>query len=143
LDEQLLDQRLEQFQANLGNLSQIPGWMFILAAYGRILMDVLTLGCCFRMFSYSIGFGTLITGYGLILVLSGVAALPGGLGLADLSIPVIFNQLGVPGPVALAAGLTYRLIAFWLVRFIGFFAWQYLEGDKSTLKELKEANRHA
>jgi uncharacterized protein (TIRG00374 family) len=143
LDEQLLEQRLEQFQTNLGNLTQIPGWMFVLAAYGRVLMDVVTLGCCFRMFSYSIGFNTLITGYGLILLLSGVAALPGGFGLAEISIPVIFNQLGVPGAVAIAAGLTYRLIAFWFVRFVGFFAWQYLEGGKSTLKELKEADGHA
>jgi hypothetical protein len=37
----------------------------------------------------------------------------------------------VAGSVALAAGLTYRLIAFWLLRFIGFISWQLLESKKS------------
>jgi uncharacterized protein (TIRG00374 family) len=63
----------------------------------------------------------------LVLVLSGLAALPGGLGLVDASLAVIFARLGAPGAVAVAAALSYRLIAFWLVRFIGFVSWQILE----------------
>jgi uncharacterized protein (TIRG00374 family) len=59
--------------------------------------------------------------------MSGMAALPGGLGMADAYVPVVFRWLAVPGSVALVAGLTYRLIAFWLVRFVGFLAWQILE----------------
>jgi uncharacterized membrane protein YbhN (UPF0104 family) len=47
--------------------------------------------------------------------------------MTDASVPVIFSWLGVAGAVALAAGLTYRLIAFWLVRFVGFFSWLDLE----------------
>lgn len=139
VDEHNLDLRLAQFQAGLAHLGKVPRWKFILAAYGRVMLDVATLGGCFWMFGYPIEFGTLLTGYGLILLLSGVAALPGGLGLADASVPVIFHRLGAQGSISLAAGLTYRLLAFWLLRFIGFIAWQYLEVDKPSLKELKDA----
>jgi len=47
--------------------------------------------------------------------------------MTDAFVPVIFSWLNVPGAVAIAAGLTYRLIAFWLVRFVGFISWVFLE----------------
>jgi uncharacterized protein (TIRG00374 family) len=127
LDLQATEARLSAFQSSLVQLQYVPRWKFILAAYGRVALDVATLGACFLLFRHPVSPGTVLTGYGLILVISGLAALPGGLGLADASVPVIFARLGVPGPVALAAGLTYRLIAFWLLRFVGFVSWQYLE----------------
>jgi uncharacterized protein (TIRG00374 family) len=69
----------------------------------------------------------LVIGYGLILTFSGVAALPGGLGMADAYVPVIFSWLDIPSSVALAAGLVYRLIAYWLLRFAGYICWQIIE----------------
>jgi uncharacterized protein (TIRG00374 family) len=114
----------------MGQLKYVPRWMFFLAAYGRVALDVATLGACFWMFGHPVAPGTLLTGYGLILLMSGLASLPGGLGLADASVPVIFAGLGVTGSVALVAGLTYRLIAFWLLRLVGFFSWQILEAKK-------------
>jgi uncharacterized protein (TIRG00374 family) len=128
---QALDERLLTFQTSLGQLQYIPRWKYVFAAYARVALDVATLGACFMIFRNPVQPGTLLTGYGLILVASGLAALPGGLGFADASVPVIFSGLGVAGSVALAAGLTYRLIAFWLLRFIGFISWQLLESKKS------------
>lgn len=132
LDKKALERRLWHFQAGLRELRRVPTGLFILAAAGRVFLDVLTLGACFWMFDYLIPLGALLTGYGLILLASGLAALPGGLGLADLSIPGLFARLGVPGGVALAAGLTYRLIAFWALRFIGFLAWQGMEMENRS-----------
>ncbi len=108
----------------LGRKSRIP---FLLFAFSRVILDVTSLGVCFFAFSYPIMPGILLTGYGLMLALSGLGALPGGLGLADASLAVIFARLGAPGAVAVAAALAYRLIAFWLLRFIGFINWQVLE----------------
>ena len=129
LDIETLDQRLITFQADLIKIKDIPAWQFILSAYARVFIDVVSLGLCFYLFRYHIPFGTLFTGYGAMILLSGLAALPGGLGLADASIPVLFARLGTPGSYALVAGLGYRLFAFWLLRFIGFVCWQYLEAD--------------
>ncbi len=128
LDPGKIESRLEQFHAGLFRLQRIPLWKFLAAAVGRVTLDIATLGACFLFFGYSIPPATLLIGYSLILIASGLAALPGGLGMADLSIPALFLRLGVGGAVALSAGLTYRLLAFWLVRFIGFLAWQLLEG---------------
>jgi uncharacterized protein (TIRG00374 family) len=119
--------RLSAFQDNLARYNRGHLWKLILAAYGKVVLDVATLGAGFLLIGYAILPGTLYTGYGLILTFSGLAALPGGIGMADAYVPVIFSWLSVPGAVALVAGLVYRLIAFWLLRFFGFLTWQYLE----------------
>lgn len=119
--------RLAIFQQNLVHFNGFLILKLFLAAYGKVLLDVLTLGAGFYLFGYEIPPGKLFTGYGLILTMSGIAALPGGIGMADVYVPVIFSRLAVPGSVALVAGLTYRLIAFWLIRFVGFISWQVLE----------------
>jgi uncharacterized protein (TIRG00374 family) len=129
LDIDTLNERLITFQVDLLKIKDIPRWQFFLSAYTRIFIDVLSLGMCFYLFGYPIPLGTLFTGYGIMILLSGLAALPGGLGLADASIPVLFARLGTPGSYALVAGLGYRLLAFWFLRFIGFISWQYLEAD--------------
>jgi uncharacterized protein (TIRG00374 family) len=115
------------------NLKRYPRSSLIklpISAYGKVFLDVITLGVCFKMFGYSIAPETLLIGYGLILTSSGLAALPGGLVMTEALVPVIFSRLGVPGAIALAAGLTYRLIAFWLVRFVGYISWLILERKK-------------
>jgi uncharacterized protein (TIRG00374 family) len=122
-----VEARLSAFQDNLARYSRGHLWKLILAAYGKVVLDVATLGAGFLLIGYAISPGTLYTGYGLILSFSGLAALPGGIGMADAYVPVIFSWLSVPGSVALVAGLVYRLIAFWLLRFCGFLTWQYLE----------------
>lgn len=127
LDFEELDQRLIFFNQNISRYPRSSAIKFPISAYGKVILDVVTLGVCFRLFGYTIAPATLLVGYGLILTVSGVSALPGGLVMTEAFIPVIFSRLGVPGPVAIAAGLTYRLIAFWLVRFVGYISWLILE----------------
>lgn len=122
-----MDDRLGYFNQNIRRYPRSSWWKFPLSAYGKVILDVLTLGVCFKLFGYTISLDTLLIGYGLILTLSGVSVLPGGLVMTEALAPVIFSRLGVPGAIALVTGLTYRLIAFWLVRFIGYFSWLILE----------------
>ena len=119
--------RVDHFYEGLSQLKSIPQMFLFGIAVSRVVLDVATLGACFIAFRYAISLGILLIGYGLVLVFSGLAALPGGLGLVDASLAVIFARLDAPGAVAVAAALSYRLIAFWLVRFIGFVSWQILE----------------
>lgn len=129
-DIDYLDNRLRFFQKNLKRydlplLIKLP-----ISAYGKVILDVLTMGACFRLFGYEIAPSTLFIGYGLVLIFSGLTVLPGGLVMTDAFVPVIFSWLRVPGAVAIAAGLSYRLIAFWLVRFVGYLSWLWLEKQK-------------
>lgn len=130
LDLENTDERLIYFHENLRRFPRSSIWKFPLSAYGKVILDVITLGVCFQMFGYMIPLETLFIGYGLTLALSGLTALPGGLVMTDAFVVVIFSKLGVPGSVALAGGLTYRLIAFWLVRFAGYLSWLVLEKRK-------------
>jgi uncharacterized protein (TIRG00374 family) len=123
--------RLDQIYSGLDHLNQTPVMYFLFFAAGRVALDVASLWLCFKAFDYVISPGVLLTGFGLILIFSGLAALPGGLGFADVSLAVIYARLGTPGAVAVAAALSYRLIAFWLLRFIGFVTWQILETQKN------------
>ena len=127
LSEELINQRAAVFQEGVRQLSVVPRWRFLAAAYGRVLLDTLTLELCFGMFGHWVHYGALLTGFGFTMVMSALAALPFGLGLADLSLPTVFFQFGVPRVTSLAAGLTYRLVAFWLPRFIGYVSWTLME----------------
>jgi uncharacterized protein (TIRG00374 family) len=124
--------RTDDFYDSLVHLEQMPPWPFLFTAFGRIGLDVATLGACFLAFRTAVTPGVLLTGYGLTLVLSALSALPGGLGLADISLAGIYAQLGAPGAAltSAAAALAYRLIAFWLLRLVGFVSWQILEAKR-------------
>jgi len=127
LQPDALEARLEAFHSGLLKLGNVPVWKFLAVTAGRTLLDVASLGACFALLGHFIRPDILLLSYGILMVISTLAIIPGGLGLADVSLPVVFSRFGVPGSVALAGGLTYRLLAFWLVRFIGFTAWQVLE----------------
>jgi uncharacterized protein (TIRG00374 family) len=122
-----VNQRVDIFYDGLSNYTLPPLILAVAFTIMRVVLDVATLGACFMAFTYTAPLGILLTGYGLMLALSGLGALPGGLGMADLSLAVVYARLGAPGAVAVAAALAYRLIAFWLLRFIGFITWQALE----------------
>jgi glycosyltransferase 2 family protein len=127
LADELVDQRVDSFYDGLSNYTLKPLWLAFVFTLMRVVLDVASLGACFIAFNYVVPLGILLTGYGLMLALSSLSALPGGLGMADLSLAVVYARLGAPGAVAVAAALAYRLIAFWLLRFIGFVTWQVLE----------------
>jgi uncharacterized protein (TIRG00374 family) len=139
LQPETLEARLEAFHEGLLELGNVPRWKFLAATAGRTLLDVAGLGACFAAFGHLIRPDILLLSYGILMVISTMAIIPGGLGLADVSLPVVFSRFGVPGPVALAGGLTYRLLSFWLVRFIGFTAWQVLESRARKPRKAKEA----
>ena len=126
-EQDYVDERLTFFQTNLRRYQSSALWKLPLSAYGKVFLDVLSLGACFQLFGYSITPSTLFVGYGLVLTFSGMGALPGGLATTDAMVPVIFSWLRVPGSFAIAAGLTYRLVAYWLVRFVGYISWLFLE----------------
>lgn len=127
ISPEVISKRIDRFYDDLKNLGRKSPLPFLFFSFSRVVLDVATLGCCFIAFSFPISIGVLVTGYGLILALSGLGALPGGLGLAEASAAVIYARLGVPGSVAIAAALAFRLTTFWLIRLVGFVNFQILE----------------
>jgi glycosyltransferase 2 family protein len=98
------------------------GWK--VPAMGSLMnigFDMLCLYLIFMAAGYTINIFVLIAGYGFALLL-GVAAffVPGGVGIVESGLVVIYTSLGVPPEVSLVASLSYRFFSFWLPSILGF-----------------------
>ncbi len=98
--------------------------------------DLLTIYLLFMAAGYRVGFGLLLTGYGLPLLLGKVGFLPGGVGIVEGTMVALYTGLGVPAATAVVVVLTYRVFSFWIPTLLGFPLVPYLEraGRKNTLR---------
>ena len=104
------------------------GWK--VAALGSCInigFDMLCLYLIFAAAGYTINIFVLIAGYGFALLL-GVAAffVPGGVGIVESGLVVVYTSLGVPPEISLIASLSYRFFSFWLPSILGFAVLGYL-----------------
>jgi len=76
--------------------------------------DIFTLYFAFLSFGYRPHLAIVIFTYSVAKILATVSFIPGGLGIAEASLSLIFIGFGVPASMALAAVLIFRLISFWL-----------------------------
>lgn len=99
-------------------------------AVGSIMnvgFDMLCLYLIFAAAGYSINIFVLIAGYGFSILI-GVAAffIPGGVGVVESGLVVIYTSLGVPAEISLVVALSYRLFSFWIPSILGFAVLGYL-----------------
>ncbi len=64
--------------------------------------------------------GILLAGYGIPLLVGKVGVIPGGLGLVEGMMILIFNGAGVPSATVVSVVLGFRVISFWLPNLTGF-----------------------
>jgi uncharacterized protein (TIRG00374 family) len=79
--------------------------------------------------------GVLLTGYGLPLLLGKVTFLPGGVGIVEGTMAVLYNGLGVPNAVTVLVILAYRIISFWVPSLLGFPLVIYLQRTTHPVEE--------
>lgn len=82
-------------------------------------LDILTLFAVFLAAGYPIRLGTLVSGYGLSLLLGKMILVPGGVGVVEASMAALYSGLGVPNEVLVIVVLAYRLISFWAPHILG------------------------
>ncbi len=110
-----------------------------IGAFLNIAFDILTLYFLFIAAGESISPGLLLAGYGLPLLLGKVAfILPGGVGVVESSMVVLYNELGVPPATTVVVVLGYRLISFWIPSLAGFPIAAYLERSQSRSPKKQE-----
>ena len=103
------------------------GWIKPLAGASlNIGFDMLTLYVLFGAFGHSISLGVLFVGYGLPLLFGKVGFLPGGLGIVEGTMAVLYRGFGVPNPILVVVILAYRLLSFWIPTLLGFSLIPYL-----------------
>jgi uncharacterized membrane protein YbhN (UPF0104 family) len=101
-------------------------------AFLNVAFDMLTLYFMFTAARENINPGVLLAGYGLPLLLGKAAfVIPGGVGVVESSMAVLYNGLGVPQANAVVVVLGYRLVSFWIPSLAGFPIAAYLQRSQS------------
>jgi glycosyltransferase 2 family protein len=120
--------KIDQFFIEMKRLGK-RGWIKIgFGSAMNIIFDMLTLYLFFNATMFIIKPTVLIVGYGLSYLLrKGIFIIPGGAGVVEGGMTVIYTNLGVPTQIAVVAVLGYRFISFWLPSLLGFAAMFYLQ----------------
>ena len=124
---------VRQYYSALNTLKN-KGWLRpLLGAVANIGFDMLTLYFVFVAVGHQVSLGVLFAGYGLPLILGKIAFLiPGGVGVIEGSMVVLYTSLQVPNEISVVVILGYRLISFWLPTLLGFVSVGYLSRKSSN-----------
>jgi len=93
------------------------------------LGDITCLFFVFLSFGYTINFGVLIFSYILSTLAGMVSFIPGGLGITEGSLGLIFNSFSVPLDISLVSILVFRILSFWLWIPIGLISYLTLSRE--------------
>jgi uncharacterized protein (TIRG00374 family) len=82
----------------------------------------------FLAFNYAINPGIIITGYLISSFIATISYIR--IGFQEAAMTVSYSKLGVPYNLALTATLLYRLVSFWVIMLLGFFAFKSIMREK-------------
>ena len=71
--------------------------------------------------------GKVLSGYALPLLLGKVAVIPGGIGVVEGTMILLYHGFGVETATAVLVVLAYRVIAFWMPNLLGFCIIPFLQ----------------
>jgi uncharacterized membrane protein YbhN (UPF0104 family) len=118
------EERFQAFEATWARIRSQPGlWIIALAEnlslYG---FRIGTLAAFMSALHITLPWHHLIAGYGLVVLLVNLSALPFSLGIFEVSMAAMYHWLGVPWAQSWALTLAYRGITFWLPIPLGLLA---------------------
>lgn len=102
----------------------------VLAASCYWLGDIAAFYFVFLSFGYNIHWGPLIAGYCISSFLGMVSFIPGGLGVVEGSMGLIYAGLGVPSSIAIMAILVFRFFSFWIWIPFGIYSFVSMSKEK-------------
>ena len=97
------------------------GWKVPAAAAALgVLFDMGAMYWLFVAAGHQLTPGKVLSGYALPLLLGKVAVIPGGIGVVEGTMILLYNGFGVAAATALVVVFAYRVIAFWMPNLLGF-----------------------
>ena len=102
----------------------------VLAALMFWLGDIVCFYFVFLSFGYHIHWGILIFGYCISSLLGMISFIPGGLGVTEGSMGLLYASLGVPGSLAIMSILVFRFFSFWIWIPFGLYSFISLSKNK-------------
>ena len=104
------------------------GWKAPVAA--AAMGVVFDMGCMFWLFvaaQHQLTPGKVLSGYALPLLIGKVAVIPGGIGVVEGTMILLYRGFGVATATAVLVVLAYRVIAFWMPNLLGFCIIPFLQ----------------
>jgi hypothetical protein len=114
-----LDRTIAQWRDSMAQLAKGAWKRPAIAAVLNIGFDIATLALIFTAAGARLDLMTLLAGYGLPLLVSQAAPVPGGAGVTEVSMSALYVSLGVQPSAAVVSVLAYRLVSFWLPTLLG------------------------
>lgn len=102
----------------------------LLAGLMYWLGDITCFYFVFLGFGYHIHIGVLIFGYCIASLLGMVSFIPGGLGVTEGTMGLLYSALGVPASLALMSILVFRFFSFWILIPFGLYSFISLNREK-------------
>lgn len=94
------------------------------------LGDITCFYFVFLSFGYHIHIGVLIFGYCIASFLGMISFIPGGLGVTEGTMGLLYSALGVPASLALMSVLVFRFFSFWILIPFGLYSFISLNKKK-------------
>ncbi|KFI35012.1 hypothetical protein HX99_06965 [Peptococcaceae bacterium SCADC1_2_3] len=96
-------------------------WRSVIFAFLGEILRISILGILFLAFRQQINLGSLIAGYAVGILFVIISVTPGGTGIMEGIMAIVFVSLGVPFEKAVVVTFAYRGITFWLPFILGIF----------------------
>jgi len=123
-----IQNKIDHFYSGMKLLGKRSWIMPVIGSFINIAFDMLTLYLLFIAAGYFIKPSILIAGYSLAFLFGrSTFFVPGGAGVIEAGMVVIYTNLGISDHINVAAVLSYRFISFWLPSMFGFAAMLYLQ----------------
>jgi len=106
---------------------RIRPYSILFSLLTHFAFEALCLVLCFYALRQSLPFTTLLMLYPLTIAINTFGAVPGGVGLAEVSLSALYSQFGIAIDAAVVIALTYRLTGYWFPRVVGGLAWLWME----------------
>lgn len=116
-----IEESVTEFHNGLAGISSRRDSLFVAVSFSFLgwAFDVLAAYSVFIAIDYHISLSLLIVVYTIAMIAGMLPLLPGGLGVVDGAMALLYISSGVPAGVAMLSTLTYRMIAYWLNTIIG------------------------
>lgn len=96
------------------------GWKAPVAAAALgVLLDMGAMFWLFVAAGSALTPGKVLSGYALPLLIGKVAVIPGGIGVVEGTMILLYHGFGIPTATAVLVVLAYRVIAFWMPNLLG------------------------
>lgn len=133
----------EEIYAGMGLFGTKKRFSFLALLFGLVywLGDIFCFYFVFMSFGYQINFGVLVLGYSIATLAGIISFIPGGFGVTEGSMGLVFASFGIPLAVSVTSIIIFRLFSFWIWIPIGLYSYVSLSRESSKSHKVEDKGK--